>query len=294
MRQDGRGGRRVATRQLYGYWALLPWALLCAGAAPGQDRARERGPVRAPAQEPKAAEARVNRPSTQPQPRVRQVMPKPPPPGMGRAGRVEGAGARHGRDPDLFVAVLAPQRRDFPALTTRPQPSLFWFLSKPTDKPVRLTLAPVDAEAPLWRETVRVQGSGIQRLDLSRLKAKAGEPPRLEPGVQYKFSVSALADERNPANNPFASATVERVEPPAGLAEEAAEKTPKGERAALYGEAGIWWDMLAEVDDYIAASPRDATLRQWRADLLRAQDDPKAEPGKGILHRVAEAEDEAR
>ena len=41
------------------------------------------------------------------------------------------------------------------------------------------------------------------------------------------------------------------------------------DKAALYAENGIWYDALQSISDQIDKSPKDTSLRQERADLLK-------------------------
>jgi hypothetical protein len=263
--------------------ALFAVVLSCtaaAVAAPGDEpqRAAGAGAAQAPQKQ-------------QQQPPPRRV-PYRPKAGLGKPPGMEGGGSRHGHDPDLFVAVLAPARRDHPALTVRARPALFWFLSKRADCKVRLTIAEEGAQEPLWQALEPAGEAGVRRLDLAGLTNADHRPVALNPGRQYKFSVMLMENPRTPANNPFAACLVERVAAPGGLERRVADARPD-DRASVFAEEGLWWDMMAEIADRIAAAPdrRDASLlRQWRAELLQAEDDPAARPDQQILHKVAAAE----
>jgi hypothetical protein len=139
----------------------------------------------------------------------------------------------------------------------------------------------------LWQEVRPVSGPGVQRLDLADVRTKSGQPLKLEPDRPYNFSVELLVDEKSPAKNPFASCRIERVPAKADLTR-ALGAAPAQDRAAVFAEAGIWWDLMAELADQIRADPQDAALRQWRADLLRAEEDPRAKPDQQLLRKAAD------
>jgi hypothetical protein len=173
--------------------------------------------------------------------------------------RVTG-GSRGSGDSTITLDVLAP---DDIGVTTREQPSLFWFQSKPADAKFELTLLQENKVNPLVQVTVeRSTKAGIQRMKLSDHGVK------LVPGVEYQWVVALVTDPDNRSSDLVASGVIKRVEPSADLKEKIAAATP----AALpnvYAEAGIWYDALSVLTDQIEASPENKTLRETRADLLR-------------------------
>ncbi|MEN9677497.1 MAG: hypothetical protein RIS76_3393 [Verrucomicrobiota bacterium] len=156
--------------------------------------------------------------------------------------------------------VLAP---DDVGVTTQEQPSLFWFQSKPAEARFELTLLQENKVKPLVQVMVeRSTKSGIQRLKLSDHGVK------LSPGVEYQWVVALITDSDNRSSDLVASGVIKRVEPTDDLKRKVAG-APAETLAAIYGEAGIWYDALALLSDQIDAHPEDKSLREVRADLLR-------------------------
>ncbi|MCI0541613.1 MAG: DUF928 domain-containing protein, partial [Verrucomicrobiales bacterium] len=156
--------------------------------------------------------------------------------------------------------VLAP---DQIGMTTQEQPSLFWFQSRPADAKFELTLLQEKKAKPIVQVSMERSGkAGIQRLKLSEHGAK------LSPGVEYQWVVALVTDPDNRSTDLVASGVIKRITPPTELKQKIAG-APPASLAALYAEAGIWYDALAAVSDQIEAQPENKSLREARSDLLR-------------------------
>jgi hypothetical protein len=173
--------------------------------------------------------------------------------------RVTG-GSRGSGDKTITLDVLAP---DDIGVTTREQPSLFWFQSKPADAKFELTVLQENQVRPLVQVKVeRSTQAGIQRLKL------ADHGVKLTPGVEYQWVVALINDPENRSTDLVASGVIKRVEPTAELKEKIAKAAPSS-LASVYAEAGIWYDALSVLSDAIEAHPEDRALKETRADLLR-------------------------
>ena len=173
--------------------------------------------------------------------------------------RVTG-GSRGTGDAVVTLDVLAP---DEIGETTLEQPSLFWFQSKPANARFELTLLQENKAKPIVQVSVdRSSKAGIQRLKLSEHGAK------LTPGIEYQWVVALVNDPDNRSKDLVASGVIKRVEPSADLKEKVSKAAP-GSLAAIYADAGIWYDALSVLSDQIEAQPEDKALRQTRADLLQ-------------------------
>jgi hypothetical protein len=184
----------------------------------------------------------------------------PPAEGAPSDGRLVAAGTRgSGRRCPASVEVLAPI--DHLGLTTRADPTLLWHLAEDTACPVVFTLNdPRRIEAPVVER--RIEGpfrKGIHSVRLAELAV------RLDPGVDYEWSVALIEDETRPSRNPVTIAFVRRVEPPSTLA--------SGDGGAIgiaagYAQAGIWYDAIAALEEGAARAPNDAALRRAQQELL--------------------------
>jgi hypothetical protein len=169
--------------------------------------------------------------------------------------------------PRLYL--LAPA--DFIGTTTREQPTLYWYISEPTQRTIEISLTPVDdprsrgralADPVLSRTISGVKDAGVQKLDLS------GENgPKLKKGVRYKWVVELVTSETDGARNPFAECMLTRVEEPAAVR---GGDSSGARAAAAYAKAGVWYDALATLNDAIADSPDSKPLRDARRKLLQS------------------------
>ena len=91
---------------------------------------------------------------------------------------------------------------------------------------------------------------------------------RLAPGVAYQWSVAVIPDAARRSRDILASGSIERVEPAGELGPKLAGAV-KGDLAARYAEAGIWYDALEAVSDQVESSPGDTTSQRYRAALLK-------------------------
>ena len=172
-------------------------------------------------------------------------------------GRVGGSTRGGGIVPT--VSVLAP---DHTGLTAQEQPSLYWYLSKPTTYPIEFTIRDDRAIQPLIEK--RLKGPiqpGLQRVRL------ADYGIRLSPGVPYRWFVALVVDPDNRSRDILSGGTIERIALPEALRTKLA-RAGKTRAPLVYAEAGLWYDALSTVSDLIDAAPSDSMPRQQRAALL--------------------------
>lgn len=224
---------------------LLAWAALVALFVGATAIAQDDGRV-----QPGKPEAVAPTPATPPLPVYK-------PPALGAPARTIGGGTRGARTAVILLSVLAP---DHVGLTTREQPTLYWYVSEPTTQQVEFTLNDDRHPEPLVKATVPPSSDGdIRRIRLSDYKA------RLEPGVRYEWSIALVADANRPSRDVITIGAIERQEAPPWLAVKLRQAPENA--TFLYAEAGIWYDALAAVSEAIAARPNDALVAQ-RAALL--------------------------
>jgi hypothetical protein len=198
-------------------------------------------------------------------PQARHVHLTYTPPTHAAAGtRKDGNGGSRGggpKQPSLYV--LAPNHT---ALTTRAQPSLFWYQSGPASTRFELTVVEPRKPKPLLKvEADKADQPGIHRVQLARYNIT------LTTGVTYRWTVSLVPDPANRSQDIIAWGTIERTEPDAQLT--AASAGAQGlDKAALYAGKGFWYDALEAVTDEINASPKNREIRLQRAALLEQAD----------------------
>jgi hypothetical protein len=79
--------------------------------------------------------------------------------------------------------------------------------------------------------------------------------------------VAVVADPAQRSRDVVAGGAVQRIEPPAALAQRLAGAGDDA-RAAVLAAEGIWYDALAALSEPLAARPGDAALRERRAAVL--------------------------
>jgi hypothetical protein len=189
-----------------------------------------------------------------------------PPAGAGNIPTRVSGGARGG-GADTSLLALVPEHA---ALTTHAQPSLFWFQSKPAKAKLELALVePKKAKPVLALTSGTANKVGIHRIKLVNHKIE------LQPDVLYEWTVAIVPDAENRSKDVIAKGVIKRVSSPSGLAEKV-ENVSDTEKAAIYAEAGIWYDALEAISNAVDAHPEDASLREQRASLLKQVGLPQA------------------
>jgi hypothetical protein len=182
------------------------------------------------------------------------------PPQVGRPKtRLVGGGSR-GTESMIELSALTPEQA---GLTVHEQPSLFWYLSETTSYDLELIVSVDRATEPMLVTRLRPPARpGIQRVRLTDYNI------RLEPGVAYRWFVALIPDAEHRSKDIIAGGGVERIplsdDMRSQLAQVEAERVPH-----LYAEAGLWYDALTTLSDFIEATTTDLGLRQQRAALLK-------------------------
>ncbi len=174
------------------------------------------------------------------------------PPQSGRpVVRLRSASARGTEVPRPVVSVLAPERV---GLTTDPQPVLYWHLDRvPRGEAVVLFALTLDTrDDPVAEFSLPMpEHAGVQRLSLGE------HGVRLEPGIDYEWSVALVADPERWSQNIFSIGGIHYAAAPSAL-----DKRLRGAgeaRANVYASMGYWYDAYASAP---AGAARDALLQQ--------------------------------
>jgi hypothetical protein len=80
----------------------------------------------------------------------------------------------------------------------------------------------------------------------------------------YQWAVVLICGDRPSPNDPFVTGWIRRVAPPPATNK---SQTPL-ERAASYGEQGIWYDALTTLAEARRSQPADSTLEKIWVDFL--------------------------
>ncbi|MDX1411205.1 MAG: DUF928 domain-containing protein [Nitrospirales bacterium] len=193
-----------------------------------------------------------------------------PPKGIGAPGGRIG-GATRGQDA-LAIFALVP---DHLGLTINEQPILYWYLSKPVQYPLILTVNDETQVKPVVETIIsNTPRAGIHSAPLKNFNLKRALDR------EYQWFVSLAIDEENPSKNIIAGGRIQRISPPEKLLRQLRNAEPD-QVTAIYSEAGLWYDALASISDLIESHPDHTDYRVGRKTLLEQVD----------LMEVAEAEE---
>jgi len=191
---------------------------------------------------------------------AQQDTPQYKPPSRGAPASRVGGATRGPGDQRPQIAVLAP---DHTGLTSREQPDLFWYVSKPVQTRLEITVINDQAEQPVLEASVSLpKGPGLQRIRLSDHGVK------LKPGVEYRWFVGLVVDQKQRSNDIVASGTIQYTVQPQAVQERLA-KVPQGQRYRILAEEGVWYDAIALLADEMDAQPGNGALRRDLGSLLQ-------------------------
>ena len=174
-------------------------------------------------------------------------------------GRVAGGTRGIFGENALLLCVLTP---DHTALTTRDQPSLYYFLGETSKYPIELTIIEDQGIHPILEiQIASPEASGIQAIHLRDYDL------HLDKDKVYKWFVTIIPDPVRRSKDILAWGAIERIDIP----ENVRRKITNAEKAntpQIYADAGIWYDAFAEISKLIESQPNNRVFRQQRAALL--------------------------
>ncbi len=190
--------------------------------------------------------------------------------------RLATGGTRSSNNGFPIVTLLVPEHV---AYTVKEQPTLYWHISKATQKPVVLTLIELDAIKPLLEEPLQDPLSrGIYVLEL------ADYGIRLQPNKIYEWSVRIIEDTNDPSGDAIARSFIQRVIPDAEISAVLEQSDPLS-RAQGYARNGIWHDALATLmveDSSSQAQDRLRRARNWLLEQVELKQVVKSISGADI------------
>lgn len=197
------------------------------------------------------------------------IPPKPGRPSNRVAGGTRGV--------DLNRPVLLALVPDHIGLTIHAQPTLYWYVSQPINRPISVKITSDSMSTPLLDATIAPPiPAGILALPLAQYDM------HLVTGVPYQWGLELITDPAQPSPSLWSSGAIERVVPSPEFLAKLNQAVPS-DLPALYAKEGLWYDTLDSLSAFIKVAPDDLTLRQHRASLLEqvglheaaAQDLPK-------------------
>lgn len=182
-------------------------------------------------------------------------------PARGRLRSTQGAGSRGSeRVTVVQVKLLAPT--DHVGLTTSGHPSFFWYVSGASAFPLEFALFERGVAKPIFVKRMAVQQAGIIKLEMP------SDRPELQPGKDYRWSVSIVQFPTMISFNPVFQSFITRVELTPDQAKQLKSVTSGRDRAAFYADTGIWYDALGAIATDYLNKPTDLALRGDLVTLL--------------------------
>ncbi len=181
------------------------------------------------------------------------------PPLWGIPGGRVGGGPRGMGDELATLLVLAPNHV---GLTSQEQPVLYWYLSKPVEHPVELTIIIEKDTYPLLEKPIPLPVEpGIQAIRFKELNL------HLRKATPYRWFVAIIPDPERRTKDIVAGGMIERID----LPEAVRVKLSQASRLNIpyiYAESGMWYDAIMTLSELIEANPNDMNLRKERAALI--------------------------
>ena len=194
------------------------------------------------------------------------------PPKRGKPGNRVGGGTRGQGDNISPLAALVP---DHTGLTTKNQPSLYWFLANSTTNRIEFTISNKQKINPLLEISLtNPDRQGIQCIHLSDYGLK------LSSGIEYQWFVALVPDPDSRSKDIVAGGTIKHIKPPKTLTQRLT-KAGMMKIPGIYADEGIWYDALSAICELIKTHPHDKNLRLQRASLLQQVGLPEVSPYVG-------------
>ncbi|MEO5357610.1 MAG: DUF928 domain-containing protein [Nitrospirae bacterium YQR-1] len=181
------------------------------------------------------------------------------PPMLGAPSVRVAAGTRSVEGDSAVLLALVPDHVGF---TTKTQPSLCWYVSKPVKSKIEISLSAAKAIKPLLeKEMAEPSAGGIFCVNLKEYGIS------LVKETEYKWFISAIGDPEHRAKDIVGGGTIIVKDSSGELFKKLT--TAKGtQTASLYAQEGFWYDALWSISELIKKTPADAGLREVRASLL--------------------------
>jgi len=158
----------------------------------------------------------------------------------------------------LDLLVMASEHTGW---TSTDQPVLYWYINQALSVPVEFTLINDEADDPLLEMVLgpmyQVGFHGVSLKD---------HHIRLQAGIEYQWSVSAVIDAEHRSNDVFASGAIQYHRNPQLKERLASQSGPSV--AGLYASNGYWYDAIHALETWIKKRPNDTELQKQKAQLL--------------------------
>jgi hypothetical protein len=187
-------------------------------------------------------------------------------PGIRPSRRLEGGAARGGCGIDaadkIQMKALLPDTNI--GLTTTGKPTFFFQISRTSVEEGKFLLLNAKDDTIIYEQTFPLTKTGGVRSFTLPADAEA-----LQPGKEYTWELVANCDPEDQRGNPRVQGSIKRIPPSQKLTSDLARASLR-DRAAVYAEAGYWYDSLKTIADLRSTNPNDSTLINDWNDLLES------------------------
>jgi len=181
------------------------------------------------------------------------------PPLMGKPGGRVGGGTRGTGAADLFLAAIVP---DHTGMTSKSKPTLCWYISRPTNIRIEITVDDGKSIKPVLETKVgSLAGDGMNCLNLSQFDIN------LQPGAEYQWFVAIIPDPEQRSKDFVSGGFIVFMEPPKSLADKLS-KAKGVDVSKAYAEDGFWYDAVGSLSELIRNNPEEKGYQALRLDLL--------------------------
>jgi len=180
------------------------------------------------------------------------------PPNLGSPATRVGGGTRGVSGEQAKVLVLAP---DHTGLTTRAQPTLYWYQSLPTDNDIEITIVDDNEINPVLEKVIHgSKKTGIQPINLAKLGIS------LKKDVEYRWFVALIPDKKHRSNDIISGGTIMHVDK-IKLGNSIPSTGAAVAQATALAKNGIWYDAIDTLSTAIEKTGSEQ-LKKARIDLL--------------------------
>lgn len=183
------------------------------------------------------------------------------PPNRGAPKATLGAGSR-GCVQSLPMSLRLLVPNDHIGLTTSGHPTFAWYVSEALVVPMEFALIEPGVPEPLFVTQVTANRKGTFAVKLPKSLAA------IAANKQYRWSVSLICNPRRRSNDVYVQSWIERSPLVADLNQKLAASTSDLERAAVYAQAGFWYDALAAVHAAQISQPHNSEVVAAQHSLL--------------------------
>jgi hypothetical protein len=181
------------------------------------------------------------------------------PPLMGKPGGRVGGGTRGTGAADLYLAAIVP---DHAGMTAKSTPTLCWFLSRPTNTKIEITVDDGTSVKPILEKKIESRaGDALNCLNLSQLGIV------LRPGAEYQWFVAIVPDPEQRSKDIVSGGGIVFTEPAKPLADRLS-RAKGADIPKAYAEAGFWYDAFDSLSELIRSNPEEKEYQALRLDLL--------------------------